>query len=114
MKVAAAQYIGLNAPKGLLATFNGIAGGLHYGIGRGCGGLIGGYLISVTGDIALVFRMFGVVSAVCGVIYLSYEYCVKRLLGCFTEATTKEPPLEEKVAVASKEIAQPFMADVKA
>ena len=34
MKVAAAQFIGINAPKGLLATFNGIAGGLHYGIGR--------------------------------------------------------------------------------
>ena len=113
MKVAAAQYIGLKAPKGLLATFNGIAGGLHYGIGRGCGGLIGGYLISLTGDIALVFRLFGVVSALCGVIYLSYEYCVKKLLSCCS-ATTKEPQIkEEKVVSDSKELEKPFIGDVK-
>ena len=34
-KVACAQWVGANAPQGLLATLNGISGGIHYGIGRG-------------------------------------------------------------------------------
>lgn len=75
MKVATSQYAGQRAPKGLLATLNGMAGGMHYGFGKGTGGLIGGAIIAATGSIAIAFRYFGVASAVCGLIYFSYEYC---------------------------------------
>lgn len=34
-KVACAQYVGENAPPGLLATMNGITGCVHYGLGKG-------------------------------------------------------------------------------
>ena len=52
--------------------------------GRGCGGLIGGYLISVTGDISQVFRIFGIASGVAGLFYFSYEWCVRRT--CLSES----------------------------
>ena len=52
-QVATSRYIKENAPKGLLATLNGLAQGLHYGFGRGIGGLIGGAIISFTGSIAM-------------------------------------------------------------
>ncbi len=41
---------------GLLATLNGIAGCLHYSLGRGTGGLIGGTIVAVTGSLAVAFR----------------------------------------------------------
>ena len=50
--MATSRYIGENAPEGLLATLNGLAGGFHYGFGKGTGGLIGGAIIAYTGSIA--------------------------------------------------------------
>ena len=34
-KIACVQYVGENAPQGLLATMNGISGCIHYGLGKG-------------------------------------------------------------------------------
>lgn len=73
-KVAASRYIGENSPKGLLATLNGLAGGMHYGFGKGTGGLIGGAIIAATGSIAMAFRYFGVAAGFFGLIYFIYEY----------------------------------------
>ena len=73
MKVAAAQYIGANAPMGLLGTLNGIARGLHHGIGKACGPLIGGKLISTTGSTVHDFRCFAAAAAAFGLLYAIYE-----------------------------------------
>jgi len=40
---------------GLLATLSGVAGGLHYGFGKGAGSLIGGAIIAST-TTATAFR----------------------------------------------------------
>ena len=40
----------------MLATLNGLFGGIHYGLGKGTGSLIGGALIAVTGSISETFR----------------------------------------------------------
>ena len=74
VKVATSKYVGENSPKGLLATLNGLAGGMHYGFGKGTGGLIGGAIIATTGSIALAFRYFGVGATIFGLIYFLYEY----------------------------------------
>ena len=34
-KVATSRYVGDNAPTGLLATLNGLAGCMHYAFGKG-------------------------------------------------------------------------------
>ena len=73
-KVAASRYVGMNAPPGLLATLNGLAGGMHYGFGKGTGGLIGGALVAYTGRISEAFQYFGIAAAVTGLIYFIYEY----------------------------------------
>jgi len=51
-----AEIIILKPSLGLLATLNGIAGCLHYSLGRGTGGLIGGTIVAVTGSLAVAFR----------------------------------------------------------
>lgn len=61
---------------GLLATLNGLIGGIHYGFGKGTGSLIGGALIAATGSTAYSFRIFGYVSAAGAVAYTFYQYCI--------------------------------------
>ena len=46
----------LNAPPGTLATLNGLAGGAHFGFGKGMGGLVGGILKDQLGSTAIAFR----------------------------------------------------------
>ena len=45
-----------NAPPGTLATLNGMAGGAHFGFGKGVGGLLGGILKDQLGSMAVAFR----------------------------------------------------------
>ena len=40
----------------------------------GCGSLIGGLIISLTGSTALAFRYFGVISAIAALLYFLYEF----------------------------------------
>ena len=40
----------------------------------GSGSLIGGFVISATGSVALTFRYIGVAAAVAGLIYFLYEF----------------------------------------
>eukprot|EP00094_Tigriopus_californicus_P006517 TCALIF_06275-PA protein Name:"Similar to mfsd6b Major facilitator superfamily domain-containing protein 6-B (Danio rerio)" AED:0.12 eAED:0.12 QI:0/0.6/0.5/0.66/0.8/0.66/6/102/512 len=77
-RVASIRYIGEIAPKGLLATLNGLVGGLHYGMGKGMGSLLGGAIIASSGSTAFAFRLFGIASAIFGVMYVVYEYCIRR------------------------------------
>ena len=46
----------VNAPEGTLATLNGMAGGAHFGFGKGVGGLLGGILKDQLGSMAIAFR----------------------------------------------------------
>ena len=56
LRVAIAKYIKVNAPEGTLATLNGMAGGAHFGFGKGVGGLLGGILKDQLGSMAMAFR----------------------------------------------------------
>ena len=46
----------INAPEGTLATLNGMAGGAHFGFGKGVGGLLGGVLKDQFQSMAIAFR----------------------------------------------------------
>jgi len=105
-KVAASRYIGQNAPEGLLATLNGLAGGFHYGFGKGTGALIGGAIIAYTGSVAIAFRYFGAAAAVFGFIYFIYEYGYVKL--CKPKSSAEK---EEKTN--TKEILEPFLENGK-
>ena len=48
VKVGAAKFIAEKAPPGLLATLTGLEGGAHNGLGKGFGGLLGGFTIEYT------------------------------------------------------------------
>ena len=105
-KVATSRYVGENAPEGLLATLNGISGGLHYGFGKGTGGLIGGAIIAWTGSIALAFRYFGVGAAIFGLIYFLYQYFYAGGFALFYRAELQNKKTEEEKTLDTLE---PFL-----
>uniref|UniRef100_A0A182SD39 Major facilitator superfamily associated domain-containing protein n=1 Tax=Anopheles maculatus TaxID=74869 RepID=A0A182SD39_9DIPT len=68
MWVVASTYCAVLAPSSLVATLIGIAGMVHFCIGKGVGSFAGGFLIARVG-LELAFRYVGYVAVVCGVLY---------------------------------------------
>ena len=81
MWVAAATYSAKLAPKGLMATVQSVVGGLHYGVGRGAGSMVGGSLMAVFGA-RLAFRVIGIFAGITALVYfiLYYGFLRKREL----------------------------------
>ncbi|KAF2354078.1 Major facilitator superfamily associated domain, partial [Trinorchestia longiramus] len=77
MWVAAVTYFPILAPPTLLATMSGLSGTLHYNVGRGVGALLGGHLMGGIGSVN-TFRVFGIISLVCGIIYAILHYSFLR------------------------------------
>lgn len=73
LQVASAKYIKVFAPPGSLATMTGLAGGAHYGFGKGVGGLVGGVLKDQFSSTALAFRYFGIAAFLFGVLYAVFH-----------------------------------------
>jgi len=78
LRVGSASYVKVNAPPGTLATLNGLSGGMHFGFGKGMGGLVGGVLKDQLGSTALAFRTFGIAAFVFGVIYAIFYWAYGR------------------------------------
>ncbi|XP_063853444.1 major facilitator superfamily domain-containing protein 6-A-like [Scylla paramamosain] len=106
MWVAAATYCHILAPKGLLATMMGLAGSIHYSLGRGLGSLIGGYLIANMG-LQGAFRIMGYISLASGIIYcfIHYFYMRKKIrkTGEEEEEENEEEEREEKEKMKEEE-----------
>ncbi len=110
IKVATSRYVGENSPRGLLATLNGLAGGFHYGFGKGTGGLIGGAIIALTGSISLAFRYFGVGAAIFGLVYFIYEYFyVSGFATYYRPSLKKKDKTETKNPKQEEETTEPFL-----
>ncbi|XP_023239575.1 major facilitator superfamily domain-containing protein 6-A-like isoform X2 [Centruroides sculpturatus] len=88
--VTIATYSGILAPEGLLATIEGCAGALHFGIGRGAGSFLGGMLIDVVG-IRTSFRIVGSASGLIGVSYAVFHY--------YTSRKERKKPIETRPSV---------------
>merc|ERR1711910_3812 len=72
LQVGAAKFVADNAPSGMLATVTGLQGGAHNGLGKGFGGLLGGFTIEYTKSTHRAFWNFGLVAFLVGVIYSAY------------------------------------------
>lgn len=66
---ACTSYMGRVAPPGYGTSAQGILQGLHHGLGRGCGAIIGGLFIHHFGT-NLTFRAYGVACAIVLVLYV--------------------------------------------
>ncbi|KAG5885718.1 hypothetical protein JTB14_022808 [Gonioctena quinquepunctata] len=75
-------------------SIQGMLGGLYYGVGKGVGSLIGGFLIEPIG-IRRTFQLFSVSTAVIGIIYFSfYHIYMKKHPSEGTDITKKDKPPE--------------------
>lgn len=72
-------YANIVAPKGTGATMQGLVGAIMEGIGVSTGSFIGGLLIGKIGGSAL-YRLFAVISIVCGVIHFIVQYALDKML----------------------------------
>merc|ERR1719402_716148 len=72
LQVGAAEFARAHAPPGMLATVTGLQGGAHNGLGKGFGGLLGGFTIEYTKSTHRAFWNFGLVAFLVGVIYSAY------------------------------------------
>uniref|UniRef100_T1E8L3 Putative transporter n=1 Tax=Anopheles aquasalis TaxID=42839 RepID=T1E8L3_ANOAQ len=68
MWVVATTYCAVLAPNGLVATLIGVAGMVHFCLGKGIGAFAGGFLIARVG-LRMAFRYVGYFAIVCGVLY---------------------------------------------
>uniref|UniRef100_A0A182PSA3 Major facilitator superfamily associated domain-containing protein n=1 Tax=Anopheles epiroticus TaxID=199890 RepID=A0A182PSA3_9DIPT len=68
MWVVATTYCAVLAPNHLVATLIGIAGMVHFCLGKGVGAFLGGFLIARVG-LTLAFRYVGYTAVCCGVLY---------------------------------------------
>ncbi|XP_069959872.1 major facilitator superfamily domain-containing protein 6-A-like [Cherax quadricarinatus] len=101
MDAACVSYGDALATPSTIATLQGMYGGLHYGIGRALGSLIGGNLIKVVG-IRNTFRGAAGVSALACILYFFINYnCFRkqqqeRRQKAISEKTNKATVTEEK------------------
>ena len=68
--MGAAKFVADHAPPGMLATVTGLQGGAHNGLGKGFGGLLGGFTIETTKSTHKAFRLFGFSCAGVSVLYI--------------------------------------------
>ena len=82
----------------MLATVTGLQGGAHNGLGKGFGGLLGGFTIEYTKSTHRAFWNFGLVAFLVGVIYSAYVLImlVKRKVMGGPVETSKEPKSPEE------------------
>ena len=74
VRVAFLKYIGMVAPKGLLATLNGLVASIHYGFGKGTGGLLGAAIHKLyPSSLSYAFFGFGIGSFAISFIYGFYN-----------------------------------------
>merc|ERR1712241_284786 len=69
LQVVSAKFARDYSPPGALATLTGITGGAHNGLGKGLGGLLGGFIIEMTKNTKMAFWYFGLFAFGCGVVY---------------------------------------------
>ena len=69
LQVASAKFARDYSPPGALATLTGITGGAHNGLGKGLGGLLGGFIIEMTKNTKMAFWYFGLFAFGCGAVY---------------------------------------------
>merc|ERR1719347_846286 len=96
LQVGAAEFARAHAPPGMLATVTGLQGGAHNGLGKGFGGLLGGFTIEYTKSTHRAFWNFGLVAFLVSIIYSAYTLIVllrgNRMAGRSQGVGSSSPP----------------------
>merc|ERR1719334_2574899 len=96
LQVGAAEFVKQHAPPGMLATLTGLQGGAHNGLGKGFGGLMGGFTIEYTKSTHRAFWNFGIAAFAAGAIYMVYTLIVllrgNRMAGRSQGVGSSSPP----------------------
>ncbi|CAG0914709.1 unnamed protein product [Notodromas monacha] len=111
MWVAAATYVPVLAPAGLLATMTGIMASMHFSVGKGLGSFVGGYTISAVG-MRQTFRAAGILSAIVGLLYLALQhlYLKQRIAKRLEkQGSILQPVRTTEDVLASSEVAEEMM-----
>ena len=89
----------------MLATVTGLQGGAHNGLGKGFGGLLGGFTIEYTKSTHRAFWNFGLVAFLVGVIYSAYVLImlVKKKVTGKTSAAAAETAKDSKTGEPEEE-----------
>lgn len=95
MGAAAVSYASELATPSTLATLQGLYGGIHYGVGRGLGSLLGGFMIGPLG-IRNTFRLMGILCAVTCITYFIVNHIFFRKLQNQRRAEKKEQKKAEE------------------
>jgi len=105
LQVGAAEFARAHAPPGMLATVTGLQGGAHNGLGKGFGGLLGGFTIEYTKSTHRAFWNFGLVAFLVGVIYSAYVLImlVKKKVTGKTSAAAAETAKDSKTGEPEEE-----------
>ena len=94
---ACTSYVGRIAPPGFATSAQGILQGLHHGLGRGCGAIIGGVLIHMFGT-NMTFRAYGIASLVVLILFA----IVQKILGPDERMTSGARPNQLEVTTKAK------------
>lgn len=65
---ACCSYIAHNTPPQLRSSAQGVLQGLHHGLGRGCGAVIGGMFVAAYGNIIILYLSYIII------LYLIFQY----------------------------------------
>ncbi|XP_047510240.1 uncharacterized protein LOC125053078 [Pieris napi] len=79
---AAVTYAALLSSTTTDSSVQGLLGGLYYGVGKGAGSLIGGYLMKFFGT-RLTYRLFAAATLVTGLFYFVFNrFCIRKFVKC--------------------------------
>ncbi|XP_068715811.1 major facilitator superfamily domain-containing protein 6-like [Montipora foliosa] len=95
---ACTSYVGRIAPPGYATSAQGILQGLHHGLGRGCGAIIGGLLIHKFGT-NTTFRAYGMASLVVLILFAALQ----KILGTDERMTDAARPSRLGVITKTKQ-----------
>ena len=87
---ACCSYVAHNSPPALRSSSQGVLQGLHHGLGRGCGAVIGGLFVTYFGS-KTTFRGYGIVSIFVTVAFVFINFYRKET-GFISNIPTTEDP----------------------
>ncbi|XP_014238903.1 major facilitator superfamily domain-containing protein 6-like [Trichogramma pretiosum] len=96
------------------SSIQGLLGGLYYGVGKGAGSLVGGYLIKFYGT-RPTYQIFSVVTLFTGFLYLFFNltYLAKRPQVEGNEIVKKEPKVTTKETAVQKDSTTPHLKELE-
>ncbi|CAK1540106.1 unnamed protein product [Leptosia nina] len=99
---AAVTYAALLSSTTTDSSVQGLLGGLYYGVGKGAGSLIGGYLMKFFGT-RPTYRLFAAATLVTGCIYFLFNrFCIRKLVKCRENDISRKNALPSDVESPEK------------